>query len=125
MGMSGAENTKAPLQRSHSRQNINVSSVATKAPPAREPHYQAEDHPSAAQAKTAACSESGHRFRHTPGHHHGLDRETAAEKELVKKVEKEMKVEPSAFQPSSTCSTTSSTSEESDVEALLAKLRAL
>ncbi|XP_076011613.1 protein diaphanous homolog 3-like [Genypterus blacodes] len=117
------ENTKAPLQRSRSRQNINAGSVVAKAAPAREAHYQQEDHPSAAQAKTAACSESGRKFKHTPAHRHGQDRERVADKETDKEVVKERRVEaePAPAQPASTCSTNG----EPDVEALLARLRAL
>lgn len=120
---------KAPLQRSRSRQNINVGSAAVKAPPAKEVHNEPEGHPSAARAKTTACSESGHRYRNTPGHSYGLDRERVMERETVKPTEKEIEVEaePLAFQPSSTGAAVSScgTNGESDVEALLAKLRAL
>ncbi|XP_029936589.1 protein diaphanous homolog 3 isoform X3 [Myripristis murdjan] len=123
------ENTKAPLQRSRSRQNINVGSVLAKGPPAKEAHYDAEGHPSAARGKAAASTEPGHRYRHTPSHSHGPDRERGVEKERGKAMEKEIEVEaePSAFQPSSTGSTVGgySTNGETDVEALLARLRAL
>ncbi|XP_016345275.1 protein diaphanous homolog 3-like isoform X1 [Sinocyclocheilus anshuiensis] len=44
------ENMKAPLQRSRSRQNINFNS--TRAPTAKEPHYESEPHPSAAHRPT-------------------------------------------------------------------------
>uniref|UniRef100_A0A9J7Y1N1 Diaphanous-related formin 3 n=1 Tax=Cyprinus carpio carpio TaxID=630221 RepID=A0A9J7Y1N1_CYPCA len=44
------ENMKAHLQRSRSRQNINFSS--TRAPTAKEPHYESEPHPSAAHRPT-------------------------------------------------------------------------
>lgn len=118
-----AENTKAPLQRSRSRQNINAGSVAAKAPPARGAHHEPEDRPSAAQAKANACSESGRRFKHTAAHRHGQDREKVVDRETVKELEKETRIEaePAAVQPSSTCSANG----ESDVEALLARLRAL
>ncbi|XP_070787259.1 protein diaphanous homolog 3-like [Enoplosus armatus] len=125
------ENNKAPLQRSRSRQNINAGSAVVKAPPAKEAHNESEVHPSAARAKAAAsaCSESGRRYRNPPGHSHWLDRERVVERQTVKPTEKEMEVEaePSAFQPSSTGAAVSScsTNGESDVEALLAKLRAL
>ncbi|XP_044051300.1 protein diaphanous homolog 3-like [Siniperca chuatsi] len=113
------ENNKAPLQRSRSRQNINSGSAAVKAPPAKEAHNESEGHPSAARAR-ASCSESSRSYR--------LDRERAVERETVKN-EKEMEVEaePPAFQPSSTGAAVNScsTNGESDVEALLAKLRAL
>lgn len=101
-----------------------------KAPPAKEAHNESEGHPSAAaRAKAAACSESGRRYRITPGHSYGLDRERVVERETFKLMAKEMGVEaePPAFQPSSAGATVSScsTNGESDVEALLAKLRAL
>ncbi|XP_028433012.1 protein diaphanous homolog 3 isoform X4 [Perca flavescens] len=123
------ENNKAPLQRSRSRQNINLGSAVVKAPPAKEAHNESEGHPSAARAKTAACSESGRRYRNTPSHSHWLDRERVVERETVKLTENKMEVEaePPAFQPSSTAAAVSSCSSngESDLEALLAKLRAL
>ncbi|XP_039988200.1 protein diaphanous homolog 3-like isoform X2 [Xiphias gladius] len=123
------ENNKAPLQRSRSRQNINVGSAVVKASPAKEAHNESEGHPSAARAKAAVCAESGSRYRNTPGHRYGLDRERVVERETVKLSEKEVEVEaqPPAFQPSSTGAAVSScsTNGESDVEALLAKLRAL
>lgn len=100
-----------------------------KALPAKEAHNESEGHPSAARAKAAASSESGRRYRNTPGHSYWLDRERVVERETVKPTEKEREVEaePPAFQPSSTCAADSSctTNGESDVEALLAKLRAL
>ncbi|XP_049903621.1 protein diaphanous homolog 3-like isoform X1 [Epinephelus moara] len=123
------ENNKAPLQRSRSRQNINLGSAVVKAPPAKEAHNESEGHPSAARAKAAACSESGRRYRNTPGHSHWQDRERVVERETVKSTGREMEVkaEPLASQPSSTGAAVSSCSAngESDVEALLAKLRAL
>ncbi|KAM7405962.1 hypothetical protein PAMP_000371 [Pampus punctatissimus] len=124
------ENNRAPLQRSRSRQNINVGSVVVKAPPAKEAHNESAGHPSAAaRAKAAACSESGRRYKNTPGHSYVLDRERAVERETVKLTANEMRVEaePQAFHPSSAGATVSScsTNGESDVEALLAKLRAL
>ncbi|XP_029282034.1 protein diaphanous homolog 3-like isoform X2 [Cottoperca gobio] len=123
------ENNKAPLQRSRSRQNINLGSAVAKALPAKEAHNEFEGHPSAARAKAAAGSEPGRRYRNTPGHSQWLNRERVFEREKVKPTEKEMEVEtdPPAFQPSSTANAVSScsTNGESDVEALLAKLRAL
>ncbi|KAM7424347.1 hypothetical protein PAMA_000608 [Pampus argenteus] len=121
------ENNRAPLQRSRSRQNINVGSVVVKAPPAKEAHNESAGHPSAAaRAKAAACSESGRRYKNTPGHSYVLDRERVVERETVKLTANEMGVEaePQAFHPSSAGATVSSCGE-SDVEALLAKLRAL
>ncbi|XP_051957573.1 protein diaphanous homolog 3 [Xyrauchen texanus] len=88
------ENTKVPLQRSRSRQNINFSS--TRAPTAKEPHYESEPHPSAA-----------HRPTHRP------DREKEKEKARERDKEKE--------QTPQLCSSNGDT----DVEALLARLRAL
>ncbi|XP_073319852.1 protein diaphanous homolog 3-like [Pagrus major] len=124
------ENNKAPLQRSRSRQNINVGSAVVKAPPAKEALNESEGHPSAARSKAAACSESGRRYRNPPGHSYWLDRERVVERVTVKPNEKETEVEaqPPAFQPASTSAAVSSscgTNGESDVEALLAKLRAL
>ncbi|XP_050979347.1 protein diaphanous homolog 3 [Labeo rohita] len=85
------ENTKAPLQRSRSRQNINFNS--TRAPTAKEPHYESEPHPSAT-----------HRPTHRP----------EREKEKAREREKEKEQTP-------LCSSNGDT----DVEALLARLRAL
>ncbi|XP_069030600.1 protein diaphanous homolog 3-like [Embiotoca jacksoni] len=123
------ENNKAPLQRSRSRQNINASSAAVKAPPAKEAHNECESHPSAARAKASACSEPGRRYRNIPSHSYGQDRERVVEREPVKLREKEVRVEAEtpAFQPPSSGPAVSSrgTIGESDVEALLAKLRAL
>lgn len=100
-----------------------------KAPPAKEARNESEDHPSAARAKAAACSESGRRYRNAPGHSYWLDRERVVEREMVKPTGKEMEVEAEhpAFHPSTTGAAVSScsTNGESDVEALLAKLRAL
>ncbi|XP_075934011.1 protein diaphanous homolog 3-like [Anarhichas minor] len=123
------ENNKAPLQRSRSRQNINLGSAVVKAPPAKEAHNESEGHPSAARAKAAACSESGRRYKNTLGHSRWLDRERVVERETVKPPEKEMQLEaePPAFQTSSAGAAVSdcSTKGESDLEALLARLRAL
>lgn len=106
-----------------------MGSAAVKAPPAREAHNESEGHSSAARAKTTSGSESGRRYRNTPGQSYGLDRERVIERETVKPTEKEIEVEAErpAFQPSSTGAAVSScgTNGESDVEALLAKLRAL
>lgn len=101
-----------------------------KAPLAKEAFNESEGHPSTARSKAAACSESGRRYRNPPGHSYWLDRERVVEKVPVKPIEKEMEVEaqPPAFQPTSTGAAVSSScgsNGESDVEALLAKLRAL
>ena len=119
--LSLSENNRAPLQRSRSRQNVNASSVAAKAPPAKESRNESEGHPSAARAKASAWSESGRRYRNTPGHGCGLDRERVVEKEV------EYEAAAPALQYSSSGAAVSScdTNGESDVEALLAKLRAL
>lgn len=93
---SPAENMKAPLQRSRSRQNINFSS--TRAPTAKEPHYESEAHSSAA-----------HRATHRP------DKEREKDKEKAREREKEKEQTPQL------CSSNGDT----DVEALLARLRAL
>nr|XP_046246873.1 protein diaphanous homolog 3-like isoform X3 [Scatophagus argus]XP_046246882.1 protein diaphanous homolog 3-like isoform X3 [Scatophagus argus] len=123
------ENNRTPLQRSRSRQNINAGSAVVKAPHAKEAHNESESHPSAARSKAAVCSESGRRYRNISGHSSWLDRERVVERETVKQTEKEMEVEtePPAFQPTSTGAAVSccSTNGDSDVEALLAKLRAL
>uniref|UniRef100_UPI0037E855E0 protein diaphanous homolog 3-like n=1 Tax=Semicossyphus pulcher TaxID=241346 RepID=UPI0037E855E0 len=122
------ENNKAPLQRSRSRQNIYAGS-AVKAHPAKEAHNESEGHPSAARDKAAAGSESGRRYRNNAANSCWLDRERVVAREMVKPaaIEMEVEAEPSAFQPTSTAAAVSScsTNGESDVEALLAKLRAL
>ncbi|MEQ2234263.1 hypothetical protein ILYODFUR_030119 [Ilyodon furcidens] len=122
MGEVKSENNKVPLQRSRSRQNVNVSSTAAKAPAAKEARNESEGHPSVARAKASACFEVGRKYKNTPGHSCGLDREQAAEKEMVKPAEKkpEIEAETSAIQPSS-----ADANGEPDVEALLARLRAL
>ncbi|KAM4744231.1 protein diaphanous homolog 3-like isoform 3-T3 [Anableps anableps] len=116
------ENNKAPLQRSCSRQNVNVSSTASKAPPAKEVRNESEGNPSVARAKASACSEVGQKYKNTLGHSCGLDRERAVEREMVKLAEKklEIKVESPILQTSP-----ADANGEPDVEALLARLRAL
>lgn len=116
------ENNKAPLQRSRSRQNVNVSSAAAKTPAAKDVHGDSEGFPSAARAKASAGSEVGQKYKNTPGHSCGLDRERAAEREMVVPAEKktEIKAESPVLQPS-----LADASGEPDVEALLARLRAL
>ncbi|XP_056324142.1 protein diaphanous homolog 3 isoform X2 [Danio aesculapii] len=86
------ENMKASLQRSRSRQNINLNS--TRALTAKEPHYESEPHPSAA---------------HKPTHRPEREKEKAKEREKEKE------------QTPMLCSSNG----DSDVEALLARLRAL
>ncbi|XP_028291128.1 protein diaphanous homolog 3-like isoform X1 [Gouania willdenowi] len=122
------ENNKAPLQRSRSRQNINVSSAAVKAPHAKETLYDCEGYPSAARAKASACLEPSRRYRNPAGFGYGLDRERMVEGEATKAPEKGRKVEERpVFQSSSSgpAGSSCSPSGDSDVEALLAKLRAL
>ncbi|XP_068435700.1 protein diaphanous homolog 3-like isoform X2 [Clinocottus analis] len=123
------ENHKAPLQRSRSRQNINLGSAVVKAPPAKEAHNESEGHPSASRTKAAACSESGRKYKNTPGLSHWLDRERVVERETARPLEKEKEVEaePPAFRPppAGVAVSERSTNGESDLEALLAKLRAL
>lgn len=116
------ENNKAPLQRSRSRQNINAGSAPVKAPHAREAHNESEGHPSAARAKAAVCSESGRRYKNTQGAGLWLDRERVVERARVKPPEKQTEVQAEA--PASQTSS-SGADGESDLEALLARLRAL
>ncbi|CAF99770.1 unnamed protein product [Tetraodon nigroviridis] len=117
------ENNRTPLQRSRSRQNINASSAAVKASHANEARNEAEGQQSASQPKAAVCSESGQRYRNPMGHSSWVDREKVSEKETGKAVDPE----PAAPSPTSGDAPVGSrsTNGESDVEALLAKLRAL
>lgn len=99
-----------------------------KAPPAKDAHNEAEGHPSAARAKASAGSESGRRYRNIAGHGYAMDRERVVEREAIKTAEKEKaEAETPVFQPSTSGPAISNcgTNGESDVEALLAKLRAL
>ncbi|XP_060732155.1 protein diaphanous homolog 3 isoform X1 [Tachysurus vachellii] len=88
------ENTKVPLQRSRSRQNINFSSA--RALTSKEAYYESESHSSAA-----------HRSAHRP--------EREQEKERVRARESKKEQTPPSC----------SANGETDVEALLARLRAL
>ncbi|KAM9461087.1 protein diaphanous homolog 3 [Clarias gariepinus] len=88
------ENTKVPLQRSRSRQNINFSSART--PTSKEAHYEMEAHSSAAR-----------RVAHRP--------EREPEKERAREFDGGKERTPPR----------SSANGETDVEALLARLRAL
>lgn len=117
------ENNRTPLQRSRSRQNINASAAAVKASHANEARNEAEGRPAPCQPKASTCSEAGRRVRNPTGHSSRLDRERASEREAAKEAEHE----PAAFRPTSGDAALSScsTNGESDVEALLAKLRAL
>lgn len=95
--------------------------MAAKAPPAKEVRSESEGHPSVTKAKASACSEAGHKYKHTPGHSCGLDRDQAEEREVVKLAEKK------TDEVGNHASLSSSAEEngEPDVEALLARLRAL
>ncbi|XP_070824516.1 protein diaphanous homolog 3-like [Chaetodon trifascialis] len=115
------ENNKAPLQSSRSRQNINAGSAVVNPPPAKEAHNESEGHPSAVRTKAAVCAESGHRHRNPRGNSYWLDRERVVEREMLKPTERTMEVDAESPTAVSSCSTNG----ESDVEALLAKLRAL
>ncbi|XP_034536454.1 protein diaphanous homolog 3-like isoform X1 [Notolabrus celidotus] len=116
------ENNKVPLQRSRSRQNINAGSAAVKAHAGKETHNESEGHPSAARDKASAGSESGRRYRNNAANSCWMDRERVVERELLRSAEREV-VEVEA-EPS-TAAVSCGTNGESDVEALLAKLRAL
>ncbi|XP_028972648.2 protein diaphanous homolog 3 isoform X5 [Esox lucius] len=124
------ENTKTPLQRSRSRQNINVSSAAMSAvawrgaPPARESRYNTEGHPSDTTGFTAARSRGPPRREPGGCRPIGLDRERGREKDggEEKGREKEREVQ-GEREPPVTCIT--NTNGDSDVESLLARLRAL
>lgn len=111
------ENNKAPLQRSRSRQNINAGPEAVRATaPFKEAHNETEGHPSTGRAK----AEAGRRNKHPPG----PDRERAIDREVIKGVERERQVEaePAVIQ---TTPAVTIGSGDTDVEALLARLRAL
>ncbi|XP_077375711.1 protein diaphanous homolog 3-like isoform X2 [Festucalex cinctus] len=118
------ENKKATLLRSRSRLNANTSSAAVKSPPTKESDTQAA---STAAAKAALCSDTGHQYRITPGHTYGSESEQVLVREDSKpaEIKKGDEGEPLAVQTSSTAAVVSSASGESDLEALLAKLRAL
>lgn len=96
---------------------------------ANEAHNEPEGLPSAARSKVAVSSESGRRYRNPLDHSSWLERERVMERGTVKAAKKEMEVkaDPPAFQLTSvgTAVSSCSTNGESDVEALLAKLRAL
>lgn len=128
------ENNRPPLQRSRSRQNVNAGSEAAKAARTNEAQSEPEARQSAAPSKVAPCSEAGRRYRNPlAGHTSWQERERVIERGLVKAAEREREretevgAEPPAFQPTSAGAAVSSCSAngESDVEALLARLRAL
>ncbi|XP_064876726.1 protein diaphanous homolog 3-like [Oncorhynchus nerka] len=133
------ENTKTPLQRSRSRQNINVSTASVMGAAARgqrglastkEARYDTEGHPPNATGSATARSRGP--LRREPGGHKpitttGMDRDTGMERGrenergMGRGREKEREVEVES--ESSSCP--SNTNGDSDVEALLARLRAL
>lgn len=100
-----------------------------KAPHANEARNEPEGHRSAAWPKAAVCPESGRRYKKPTSHTSCLDSDRVMDRETVKVAENEIQVEaePLAFLPTSTDAAVSgfSTNGESDVEALLARLRAL
>ncbi|XP_019740194.1 protein diaphanous homolog 3 isoform X2 [Hippocampus comes] len=118
------ENKKATLPQSRSRLNVNAGSAAVKASPPTESDSKAA---SAAPAKAALFSDGGHRYRNTPGHAHVSQGERVPLREDSKatEIKKGDEGEPPASQTRSTGAVLPSASGESDVEALLAKLRAL
>ncbi|XP_053720468.1 protein diaphanous homolog 3-like isoform X2 [Synchiropus splendidus] len=124
------ESNRTPLQRSRSRDRVNLSSFATSAPAAKEARGEGEGVPSAAPpARPVTCSapsEPGRRHRNVPDHGCTREREMPVQREVSGPREKELKVEPAALQLSSTGTASSNSANvESDVEALLAKLRSL
>ncbi|XP_068173739.1 protein diaphanous homolog 3-like [Antennarius striatus] len=121
-------NNRAPLQRSHSRQNINMGSAVVKTPHANKANKESEDHQSVTRSKVAACSELSRRCRNPTGVSSWPDRERVMEREMVKPPEKVKDMEGEAESPSTVTSAALSacnSNGETDVEALLAKLRAL
>ncbi|XP_068603657.1 protein diaphanous homolog 3-like [Brachionichthys hirsutus] len=117
------ENNRTPLQRSRSRQNINVGSAVVKTPHANKANKQSEGH------QSAACSESGRRCRNPPGVSSWLGSERLIEREMVKPPEKVKEIEVEAVPPlpvtGAALGGCSTNEENEDVEVLLAKLRAL
>ncbi|XP_057686743.1 protein diaphanous homolog 3-like isoform X3 [Corythoichthys intestinalis] len=118
------ENKTAPLLRTRSRLNVNASSAVVKTLPNKESESQAA---SAAPSKVAVSSQRERRDRSTLVHSFGSESERVlvGEEHKCADVKKEIESELLTSQPSSTGSIVSSTNGESDVEALLAKLRAL
>lgn len=97
--------------------------AAAKASSAKESRNESEGHPSAARSQASSSLESGRRNRNPPGHSYGLERERVVEREVLKGSKKEVEAE--ALQPSSSAVSSINANGEPDVEALLAKLRAL
>ncbi|XP_077442860.1 protein diaphanous homolog 3-like isoform X2 [Stigmatopora argus] len=118
------ENKTAPLLRTRSRLNVNARSVVEKAPPKKENESQAA---SAAPSKVAVCSQRVSKDRNPPGRCLGSESEIVLlrKEHISTDIKKSIESELLASQPSSTGSIVCSTNGESDVEALLAKLRAL
>ncbi|TNN59944.1 hypothetical protein EYF80_029848 [Liparis tanakae] len=94
-------------------------SAVAKAPPAKEAQNESRGHPS--RAKAAACPESGRRHKNAPGLGHWLDTERLLDKETARPPEKEVQAEAPAYRSSPAGAAVSG---ESDLEALLARLRA-
>ncbi|XP_037103103.1 protein diaphanous homolog 3-like isoform X1 [Syngnathus acus] len=117
------ENKKAILLRSRSRQNVHAVSAAAKAPPTKESDSQA----AAAPFKSALRSDTAHRYKNTPGHTYASESGRAAVREDPKPIEikRRDEGEPLASQTPSSGAVHSSAGSQSDVQALLAKLRAL
>ncbi|KAM9825531.1 protein diaphanous homolog 3-like isoform 3-T3 [Syngnathus typhle] len=118
------ENKKAILLRSRSRQDVHAVSAAAKAPPTKESDSQAA---AAAPFKSALRSDTAHRYKNTQGHTYASESERAAVREDPKPIEikRRDEGEPLASQTPSSGAVRSSAGSQSDVQALLAKLRAL
>ncbi|XP_049321704.1 protein diaphanous homolog 3 isoform X2 [Astyanax mexicanus] len=124
------DNTKVLLQRSRSRQNINFSSA--RAPAAREAHYENEAHPSAARRAAPAHRPDREREREREKEkerERERDRERTRERERERERERtrERERERARDQESEKEQTPPgcSANGDTDVEALLARLRAL
>ncbi|XP_064165909.1 protein diaphanous homolog 3-like [Anguilla rostrata] len=103
------ENQKTPLQRSRSRQNINFNS--TRAPIAKDLNYEPDPHSSAARGKAPARRQN----------HSGAGREAEREAEREGQSAAETQCEREGEAQPAVCPANG----ESDVETLLARLRAL
>lgn len=106
-----------------------MAPVALEASHQKEVRQESEVPLCAAKAKAATNAEPSRRYRNSPGHSARVETERVVGKEPVKVADKERegKVDPSAFQSSSSGDSlgSSNMSGETGVEALLAKLRAL
>ncbi|KAG5833720.1 hypothetical protein ANANG_G00278860 [Anguilla anguilla] len=103
------ENQKTPLQRSRSRQNINFNS--TRAPIAKDLNYELDPHSSAARGKAPARRQN----------HSGAGREAEREADREGQSAAETQCEREGEAQPAVCPANG----ESDVETLLARLRAL